>query len=366
MPIDIYSPVSMMALIREKPTVFSFCHDRYFSDNPTLFKTEKVIVDYDDGEGNLMAPFVIPHVGNVPMLRGGYTTKELEPAYIAPSRPLSIDDLTKRRAGESIVSTQTPEQRERLYLMDDLDFLDRAISRREEWMCVNTMLDNKCVMKHIGDSTEKGQDFTARFYEGNDNPGVVKPSAKWEIGTETKRGNWYDDICRWVAGMAESGRSVSDLVVGAEVGDFMMADPWVYKMLDNRRFAIGEIDPRWQPNGVVVIGNLNFGGIALDIFCYRGTYEVRDGKDIKKFTAESYFPTKGTLLAAPNTGHMSYAAVTQIEQDQKTHTRFGTRIPKHNVNVQKNIRETILTARPIASPYMKAAWRGCRDALSGT
>lgn len=363
MPVDIYSTLFMAKLIREKPTLFRFFLDRYFADT-TIYKADRVIVDYDDGEGNMLAPFVIPRVGRAPMMRGGYQTHELSPANIAPSRTLTVDDAEKRRAGESIVSTMTPEQRARQMLMDDLEYLDRAITRTEEWMCVNTMLDNACTMKHIGDSAEKGIDMTVQFYEGKENPGVFKPSAKWEIGTETKRGTWYDDVAKQAASLADAGRPVSDLVVGAEVSDMILSDPWVYKMLDNRRAQVGEIDPRWQENGVVVVGNLNFSGIPLNIFCYRGSYEERDAKDMKKFTAKPYFPTKGALLAAPKTGNRGYGQVTQMENDFQMHTRQGTRVSKVIPDVAGNVRELVLTARPVAAPNMKGMWRACRDVLT--
>ena len=67
MPLDIYSTVHMENLIREKPKVYTWMKDRYFSGDTSVFKTNKVIVDYDDGAGNLMAPFVIPRVGKVPV-----------------------------------------------------------------------------------------------------------------------------------------------------------------------------------------------------------------------------------------------------------------------------------------------------------
>lgn len=362
MPLDIYSTVHMENLIREKPMVYSWMKDRYFSADTSVFKTKKVIVDYDDGAGNLMAPFVIPRVGKVPMLRDGFETREIEPAYIAPSRPLSIDDLEKRMAGENIVSELTPEQRERVYLMDDLDYLDKTITRREEWMCAQTMLDNACTMSHIGDKADKAVDLTAQYYDGTDNPGVFTKSAVWAIGTATKRGTWYADVAKQAADLAEKGRPVTDLVVGSEVADMILSDPWVHAMLDNRRENLGEIDPRWAENGVIRIGALNFGGIPLTIFCYRGTYQTRKAEG--GFETAYYFPAKGAMLAAPATGKILYGAVTQVEMDNKTHTRAGTRVPKHNVNVDSNQKETILTAKPIAVPLMKGMWRSCRDVLT--
>lgn len=362
MGINIYETIFMEAALKEMPKVYTFIKDRYFGGAPTIFKTEKVVVDYDDGEGNMMAPFVIPRVGAVPMKRSGYNTYELVPPYIAPSRPLSIDDLTKRMAGESIVSTLTPEQRERQFLLDDMEFLDRAITRREEWMCVNTMLDNSCTMHHIGDKGDKPVDLTAQYYDGDENPGVFQQSAAWDVGTANKRGTWYKDVAAQAASLIDAGRNVTDLVVGSEVAEMILSDPWVHAMLDNRRIEIGEVDPQWQPNGVVRIGRLNFGGVALDIFSYRGTYQEinEDGK----LETKNYFPIKGALLAAPNTGMLRYGAVTQVEMDQNTHTRTGTRVPKHNVDTVHNQKETILTARPIAAPIMKSPWRACRDVMS--
>lgn len=362
MAIDIYSTVFMAAAIKEMPKINTFVKERYFGETPTEFVTEKVVVDYDDGAGNLMAPFVIPRAGSVPMMRAGYNTYDLTPAYIAPSRPLGIDDIKKRKAGESIVSTMTPEQRERQYLLDDLSFLNDAITRREEWMAVNTMLDNACEMNHIGDKLDKAEDFKVNYYDGKVNPAVFQPEEKWEIGTETKRGTWYDGVTEQANSLADAGRAVSDLIVGSEVADMILSDPWVQKILDNRRMEIGLIDPKLLPDGVVYLGNLNFSGIALDIFSYRGTYQEKGTKG--NWVTKNYFPSTGAVLAAPNCGKMLYGAVTQVELDNETYTRTGERIPKYEVDVGKNLKKTIVTSRPITVPKMKSPWRSCRDVLN--
>lgn len=363
MALDIYETVYMAGVVRELPKLYTFFKDRYFGGAPTVFTTEKVIVDYDDGDGNIMAPFVIPRKGSVPLMREGYTTYELVPANIAPSRPLSIDDSSKRMAGENIVSNMTPEQRESVLLADDLKMLDNAITRREEWMCVNTMLDNACTMKHIGDKAEDGLDLTAQYYEGK-NDGVFTADTKWAVGTASARGTWYDGVCKQIDSLTAAGRQVTDLVVGSDVASMILSDPWVKDMLNNRRIELGEINPQWQPAGVTRLGAINFDGMMLEIFCYKGTYQERTIKN-KKFvrTTVPYFPAKGALLAAPNTGKLLYGAVTQVEKDGMTYTRTGTRIPKHNVDVEHDEKETILKSRPIAAPIMKSPWRACRDVL---
>ncbi|MCD8355869.1 MAG: major capsid protein [Clostridia bacterium] len=366
MAFDIYSTYYMDAAIKEKGQIYTFIRDRYFGGTPLLFQTEEVIVDYDDGEGNLIAPFVIPRIGKVPVLRSGYETKRLTPAYIAPSREIDADVLRTRRAGESILSTMTPEQRERQYLLDDLSMLDDMITRREEWMCMQTMLDNACTMTHIGNNGEKGIDLTAKYYDGT-NTGVFKPTAAWMTGTETKRGNWYDDICKQIESLSEAGRSVTDVIVGADVAEIMLTDPWVIKMMDNRRIELGTIDPRWQPNGITNLARLNFGGVELDVFTYRGTYQnhtINKKAEKQTLTTTPYMPKSAVVLAAANTGIMRYGAVTQVEMDKQFHTRTGTRITKHMVSEQSNNEETIVTSRPIAAPKIKSPWRACRDVLT--
>lgn len=362
MGFDIYSTAYLEAVIKEKPQVYTFLRDRYFGERD-VFKTEKVFLDYVDGEGNVLAPFVVPEVGKVPMGRSGYETFELTPAYIAPSRVLTVNDLAKRRAGEALDSAKTPEQREREYLVEDLDFLDKAITRREEWMCAETMLNNECRMEHIGDKADKAEAIIAKYYDGA-NEGVFTPSAKWEVGTATKRGTWYTDVCKQIESMTAAGREVSDLVVGGEVAQLILNDPWVMQMLDNRRVELGKVDPRWQGNGVTRLGILNFDGVDLTIFAYRGTYQSKDSKG--KLTTKLYFPSTGALLASPATGKLRYGAVNQMEKDGHFHTRTGMRVPKYNANIESNIEETILTSRPVAAPKMKGQWRACKDVLSGS
>ena len=50
--------------------------------------------------------------------------------------------------------------------------------------------------------------------------------------------------------------------------------------------------------------------------------------------------------------------------DNRTYTWIGKRVPKHNVNVETNMKETILTSRPNAALNMKGQWRACRDVFT--
>ena len=365
MSLDIYSPYWMEQAIHDLPVQYSFFKDRYFNST-ILFPQEKVVVDYDDGEGNIMAPFVLPRVGDVPLIREGYETYELTPPYISVSLPLSIDDLLKRQIGESIMSDRTPEQREKVYLTNDLATLDKAIARREEWMCVNTMLDNACTMTHIGQNGDKGKDITAQYYEDDDNPGVFTVSEAWDTAEdEYTPGNWFTDVCDQLSDMRAAGREATDLIVGPNVADLILTDKWAWKHMDIRRDNLGEIDPRWGVAGITRIGRLNFRGHDLEIFCYEGTYQERD-VETGTLTTVPYFPEDAVLLCAPGTGIFRYGAVTQMEDDKQFHTRAAARVPKYVANTEHNQRKTILTSRPLAAPRLKGQWRACRDVFTAS
>lgn len=367
MAFDIYSPAYMEAAIKEIKPLYTFIKDRYFTEQ-RVFKTEKVFVDYDDGAGAIVAPFVMPKIGTKPLIREGYSTYELVPPYVGVSYPLDVETLKTRLAGESIVSEITPEQREKYYLVSDLAELDRAITRREEKMCADLMLDNELTMKHEGAENDKGESLTVKYYDGTDNPGVFKPSKTWAVGTKDAPGTWYDDICDQIDSMTAAGREVTDMLIGSDVANMVLRDPFCKDMFVTYRNGpgMGEFDVRWQPNGVTQIGRINFRGVQLNLFSYIGTYEERTV--IKKAAPtkkrQPYLPSTAVILAAPGTGIMRYGAVNQMEDDKQFHTRTGARVPKYAADVHGDTKETMLKSRPLPAPKMKGQWRGCRDALA--
>lgn len=54
------------------------------------------------------AAFVSARAGDIPMERRGFEIHEYQPAFIAPSRLLTQDDLRKRGFGEAIYANSNP------------------------------------------------------------------------------------------------------------------------------------------------------------------------------------------------------------------------------------------------------------------
>ncbi len=340
---DIYSTYYMLAALEELAPEPTWFKRRYFPTDMDMdvFGTSKVLSDYKESNRKA-APFVLPRVGPLPVGRSGFSTYELEPGNISISKPLTIDQLNKRGFGESLFSTATPEMRARMLLMGDLSDLSARVTRREEWLACETMLNNGCVMRHQTDDPEIYEDIPVQFYDGTNNPALFTPAAKWTHGKdEHTPGNWYWDVIQMIKMLTHRGKPATDLVVSNDVGNFLMEDPWIQYMMDNRRANYGAINPEELTEYVISLGRFNFGGRKLEIFVNDGTFEDQTGKDTP-------FLTEGSaLVTAPNCGKGLYGAVTQKEMDNKWHTHAGTRVPNYLSTIVPPMDETVVSSRPL-------------------
>lgn len=354
---DIYNTFYMLAALEELIPEPTFAKRRYFPTDLAMdvFGTSKVLADYKEGNRKA-APFVLPRIGPLPVGRGGFSTFELEPGNISISKPLTIDQLNKRNFGESIMSTATPEMRARMLLMGDLSDLAARVSRREEWLAFETMLNNGCVMRHQTDDPEIYEDIPVQFYDGTNNPALFTPAAKWTHGKdEHTPGNWYWDIIQMIKMLTSRGKAATDLVVSNDVGNFLMEDPWIQYMMDNRRADYGAINPDALTEYVVSLGRFNFGGRRLEIFVNDGTFEDESGQDTP-FLAEG-----SAIVTAPNCGKGLYGAVTQKEMDNKWHTHPGIRVPNYLATIKPPMDESIVSSRPLFVPKTSSPWVSAKD-----
>lgn len=354
---NIYDTYYMLAAIEELPLEQTFFKSRYFptDDMMDVFNTSKVLGDYREGNRK-MAPFVLPRIGSVPVGREGFQTYELEPAYIGLSMPLTIDQLQRRGFGESLMSGLTPEDRARTLQLRDMEELSARISRTEEWMACQTMLNNGCVMRHETDREGVYEDVEVKFYDEDTNPAEYTVSAAWTHSTITNSngkitiGNWYEDIYQMLASLKRRGLPATDLLVSADVGAFLLEDPWILKMLDNNNVTMGRLGPSELTEYVTDLGSFNFKGRNLEILISDGGYEALDGTD------KSYLDDESVVITAPNCGRGLYGAITQMERDEEFHTYAGKRVPQHIADVKAQIKETKVACSPLMVPRRKNPW----------
>lgn len=356
MPISVFNTYYMAGMIQETVLPQSFFRDRYFPTNAgtDIFAADKVLVEYRDGDRK-MAPFVVRRAGDIPISRAGYEIHEFEPPYIAPSRLLTLDDLQKCGFGEALFSGSSPADRARALQVQDLADLSRRIQRREEWMAVQTMINNGCTMTAYIDNDTAGETYDVMYYDaGSSNPAVYTVANKWDAAG----GDFLGDVAAMAGDLLDRGLPAADLIVGAAVGQFIQTDEKLARLLDNRRMEYGQIAPRMTSYpGVAWLGRLNFGGVDLDIYVVRETVVDEHG------ATQRLFPETSAMVTAPDCGHMMYGQVSQIEDDGEFHTFAMPRVPKFTVDKEHDIRKLRVASRPLAAPKQKAPWVYAADVV---
>lgn len=333
----------MMAITEEIVPQASFFRDRYFPTGAgDIFAADKVLTEYKKGDRK-MACFVAERVGDIPMERRGYEIHEYQPAYIAPSRLLSLDDLNKRGFGEALYPGSTPAERAARLQLKDLTELDARIQRREEWMAVQTMINNGCTMQEYVDANTVGNQKIVRFYDvSSDHTYSVSP--KWDTTT----GDFFGDVKNMCRMLSKRGLRAVDLVLGTDAADAILEIEKVQKLLDkNSGIIIGEVDQQLsQYDGVVYMGTLNFGGFKLNLISVDETY-IDDSN-----TEQKYFPATSAMVTAPGCGHMMYGQISQIDYGSTEFKTYAAkRVPKFAVDQDRDIRKLRLGTRPLAAPH---------------
>ena len=344
MPLNFFETHTLLMAVEQLNPPTTFLRNRYFPTNAStdVFSTNDVLVEYKDGSKRL-APFVAPRKGGVTILRSGYEVQRFEPPCIAPRRMLTIDDLNKRGFGEALLTQLTPEQRQRTLILKDAQELSEMITRREEAMAAEVMQTNACVMKHIADDADVYDEKYIAFYTGSSNPAQYTPSGNWSKDYAGILG----DLGAMSRLLTKRGLPATDLIVGADVADAILANAEIQKLLDLKNYEAGRIDPSVLGNGATHIATLNAKGRIINVICYDEEYT--DGSDTKP-----YIDPKSVILTAPGAGRTLYGAVSQVEQsDGQFHTYTGKRVPKYLSNAEGNTRSLTLTSCPLLIPNNK-------------
>ena len=344
MAIDIYSTARLIQAVEGINPASSFLRDTYFpSGAADVFSTEQVLVEYKDGDRRL-APFVTPYQNGFPMTRTATEMSAYTPPTVAPKRPITLDDINKRGFGEALFGSVSPQQRAQLLAMGDLSDLDRAITRREEWMCAQVMTENGVTLTQLADDDATGTPGVVKYYSEVSNPAAVSVATKWDAAGADILG----DMAEMVRKLTRAGLPAQDFVCSPDVADAVINDEAIQKMLDNRRYDLGEVAPRVEAPGASLICVLNVRGHNIRVISYDEVYTDEDGE------AQTYIPEGTGVMTAPRAGHTLYGAVSQVEQaDGEFHTYGKRRVPKYVADPTGNVRTLALSARPLPAPLNK-------------
>ena len=345
MPFNFYETHTLLMAVQQLTPATTFLRDRYFPTNAAsdIFATDDVLVEYKKGSKKA-APFVAPRKGGITILRDGYTMKRFTPSYIAPKRPLTIDDLKKRGFGEALYTQLTPQQRQGVIMLGDLDELRAMNLRRKEAMAAEVIFTNGCIMDEYVDDFHNFEEREVRFYDGNKNPAVYTPAAEWDT-TEASGKQLINDVAAMGSMLTSRGLPFTEVLVAPNVADVILANEWILRLLDNRNYQIGGVDPATLPSGATKIARLNIKGRMIDFLSYEDTYTDVDG------SVKPFIPAGKIAAGAPAAGRTVYGAITQVEQsDGEFHTYTGVDVPKYLSDAQHNVRELTLSSAPLCMP----------------
>ena len=328
MAINMFETRTMLQLMEQMLPVRTFFRDTFFSDTEPS-ESQKVDIDIIKGARRL-APFVNPKKGSKTVARKGFTTYTYEPPMIAPNTVTHAQEFLSRQAGETIYGGMSPTERGAIQLGRDMRYLDELITRREEVMCVQSILTGKVTV--IGDDVEDEIDFGQEL---NDS---VEEGQEWNGD-----GDPIETLKEMKAAILEkSGVNPDIAIFGADAMKAFLSNPKVKEKFDITRITLGQINPQEVPNGATYYGYLNEIG---DIYTYQEWYLDDDG------VSQPLIPKDTVMLGSTRARtFIAYGAVVFFDDKENPFTYVGPRIPRSWTQKNPSARFVELNSRPLPVP----------------
>ena len=345
MAISIYDPRTMGKLVERMPKVHTFVRDTFFRNRET-FDTQKIDVDFKKGN-RALAPFVHKKKGGATIDNEGFQTNTYEPPLVAPNKITTIDDILKRTPGESLYNGKSPNQRAVEKMQRDFTELDEMITRREEWMCCQSLFRGKIlILDKNGKAIQEEIDFQFTNKE------TLKTADSWK----TKKGGKIAQLKAWRKQVQKKGFVNCNIcLMGSDALEAFLSDEEVQKMLDVRRFEVAVIAPKELPNGATYIGTIH--EIGMDIYTYNEWY-LDNWTNAEKPEDKPLLPDNIVALLSTEADYsMYYGAVGIVDEAGKTIAVVeGSRIPEQWVERRPARRFLQLSSAPIPVPHEVDSW----------
>lgn len=142
---DLFSTTALNRVVEEVPLNPAFFLNAFFTDVETS-DTETIMFDTVKGR-RLITPLVSPIVQGKVVREAGYETNSLSPAYLKDKREFDPNKQFKRRAGEKIGGSLTPEQRLQASIGYAITEQLEMWTRRLEVMAAEVVRTGKLVLK---------------------------------------------------------------------------------------------------------------------------------------------------------------------------------------------------------------------------
>lgn len=341
--VSIYEPRTMGRIVRSMPPVRTFFKDTFFTKEET-FVTESVDIDFVKGTRKI-APFVHRVIGGKTVPNTGYETHSYKPPLLAPDKITTVDDLLKRMPGESITSERTPAERAVEKLRADFIELQDMITRRIEWMCVQSIFNGYIPV--VGEGLDEIIDFGFTNKET-----VTTDTKKWSNANSDP----LSDLRVWHKKVQQTGFINCDMcIMSDDVAAAFVNHEKVKSVLDVKNYNLAVIQPKQLPNGVTYIGTIH--ELGLDIYTYNEWY-LDDWTNKESPEEKPLVPTGTLALLSSNANYgMYYGAITLI--DDKTgnfRTVEGKLVPDTWTKRNPARRFLQLSSAPLCVPQAVDSW----------
>lgn len=345
----------LIQVTKDIPLKKSFFRDRYFPTGPEdIQRSNHLFCAHQDSDQEL-APFVADHVRDIPLQRKGYEISKYTPATISPSMVLTLDDLEAEGIIENFYLGLTPAQRAIEFIKRDMEKLDESITLSEEWLVIQTMMNNAVDIPEQIDGDTYAAPKRIQFYEGTPDH-IYTVANKWD----SPLGDIYSDIVEMCNMLLVRGLYPRDLILGKDVVSAFRKNDDLRTMLDTSSgIHVGELRAELtEYGGVSLWGVMNFGGFMLNVINASETYQTSGGKQVP------YFPSKGVMVTYPSCGRMKYAHVKYLNPHTDNFESIADRrVPQVLTNPHTNVRKLILTSRVLALPHERSPYVYAADVV---
>lgn len=341
--VNIYQTQTLLKAVQSMPKANTFLVETFFPGFET-FLTEEVLLDVKKGKRK-MAPFVAPRVGGVTIAREGYKTEKIRAPRLAPQRAMTRDDITARLIGESIVSNLSPQQRQVRLLASDLEELQDSITRREEWLAAQVLLEGKAVLKGYADQNGDLTIEQVIDFEFSQTETLAGTDLWSNAGSDP-----YNDLSTWRKQIIkECGFAPTVAILGESAYQALMNHDKFMDKFNKINSNFGSIEPTVKNEAVTFVGKIP--GLGLELYTYDDWYLDEDG------TEYPFIPADKVVLAVAKKGGFAYGAITQIDpKSQNFVTYEGKVVPKQWADTDNETVMLRLSSRPVPKPFDVNSW----------
>ena len=343
MPMDLFTPETMDGVVRAMPPVHTFFRDTFFNVVKPQY-TEKVRVEFVKGTRKV-APFVNLKDKAKVVEKLGYITDEFETPIVKIKDVTTIEDTLKRLPGELLQNNGiTPLQRGIQLMAEQMASFEDMIVRREEWMCVQAMMNG--VIPVMGEGVNYEIDF-----------GFTNKSTVAKLWTQ-EGATPHADLQTAVLACKQKGYKTPNICImeRSAWNAFLEAtkNDEYYKQHKDILDVI-TVRPERRDDAVTYMGRLR--DPDLDIYVYDEWY-VDDWTDPENPVEKSLMPKGKILIASTNLRtSMYYGLQASVNQETGNFRQVvGTRMADSWINKDPDARFLTLGARPLPVPHEVDAW----------